>query len=401
MSQYVCAFRGRRDNYQIPLALAEQDRLDQFITDFYALDRFREIAAMLPRIWHDKILFRYKSDLPANHVRCLWNTALCENTRHLLGFSRHKTFSLLDRNFSLAAAARAKQSKSNLLLYTPYAWEAFHTSYRHNPHRILFEYHPHPQFQTHLLKKDLKRFPFVEQSFREETGAQLPHHLQIRIQDCWKHADLILCASNFTRLTLLEAGVEASKCQVITYGVDLPELSWQVVPRENFQALFIGSGSQRKGLHHLISAWKQANLPEGSKLILVCRILDPGIKALIGKAGNIELINGADTSTLHSLYRTSSLFVMPSLIEGFGQVFLEALSYGCPVLGTPNTCLPDLGKEENGIFLTQVGDLEHLTYQLEYLSRYLSMNLDIRQKARACSESFSWKNFRNKICQFL
>ena len=35
MSHYVCAFRGRRDNYQVPLTLAEAGQLDRFITDAY------------------------------------------------------------------------------------------------------------------------------------------------------------------------------------------------------------------------------------------------------------------------------------------------------------------------------------------------------------------------------
>jgi glycosyltransferase involved in cell wall biosynthesis len=58
------------------------------------------------------------------------------------------------------------------------------------------------------------------------------------------------------------------------------------------------------------------------------------------------------------------LFRHAPLIEGFGQVFLEALSYGCPVLSTVNTCLPDLGGESDGIFLTEVGNLDQLTYKL-------------------------------------
>jgi glycosyltransferase involved in cell wall biosynthesis len=92
---------------------------------------------------------------------------------------------------------------------------------------------------------------------------------------------------------------------------------------------------------------------------------------------------------------------MPSLIEGFGQVFLEALSYGCPILGTFNTCLPDLGGEEDGIFLTEVGNLDQLTYQLEYLAEKLPTNPKLRQKALSCAERFSWQNFRDKLCSVL
>jgi hypothetical protein len=31
MNQYICTFRGKRDKYQIPLALAESELLDQYI----------------------------------------------------------------------------------------------------------------------------------------------------------------------------------------------------------------------------------------------------------------------------------------------------------------------------------------------------------------------------------
>ena len=62
---------------------------------------------------------------------------------------------------------------------------------------------------------------------------------------------------------------------------------------------------------------------------------------------------------------------MPSLIEGFGQVYLEALSFGLPVLGTRNTCLPDLGDEGDGIFCVDPGNIEELTSTLERLSELL------------------------------
>ncbi len=401
MSQYVCAFRGRRDNYQVSLALAERGLLDQLITDFYAVDFIREITPILPTSWQNKLTFRWEPGIPTERVRCLWSITLLEHTRHYLGFSRAATFSWLDQYFAHAAAAQARRTKSDLLLYTPYAWEAFIVPYSHSPRKILFEYHPHSEFQTHLLTEDLKRFPFVQQSYQEETGINLPSQLQIRVRDCWKHADLILCASSFTRSTLLAAGVEPSSCQVVSYGIEQPTPPLKEPKIDSFQALFVGSGSQRKGLHHLLYAWRQARLPKESLLTIVCRNLDPGIETFIHEIPQVRLIRGTDVQNLRKLYETNSLFVMPSLIEGFGQVFLESLSYGCPVLGTVNTCLPDLGGEEDGIFLIEVGNLDQLTYQLEYLANRLPANPELRQKARHCAERFSWKNFRYKLGRML
>ena len=42
------------------------------------------------------------------------------------------------------------------------------------------------------------------------------------------------------------------------------------------------------------------------------------------------------------IFRSSDVFVMPSLIEGFGLVYQEAMSAGLYCIGTSNTGLPDL-----------------------------------------------------------
>jgi glycosyltransferase involved in cell wall biosynthesis len=401
MNKYICSFRGRRDNYQIPLALSESGLLDQFITDFYTSDFLQKITPVLKSKWQSKLKYRQEKRIPSEKVKSLFGTTLLEYSRHYLGFSRSSTYAWLDQNFSYAAISRARKTRSNLFLYTPYAWEAFLATYHHDPRKVLFAYHPHPKFESTLLAEDFTHFPFVEKSYQDQIGNALPENLQKRIRDCWKYADQILCASSFTKHTLISAGAEPSSCHIIPYGVDLPLAPFQQPNSNYFQALFVGSGVQRKGLHHLLYAWKKARLPEKSQLILVCRNLDPGIEALIKQTPNIKLIRGTDSQTLHNLYETSHLFVMPSLVEGFGHVYLESLSHGCPVLGTANTCLPDLGGENEGIFLTEVSNINELIYKLEYLAENLLNNNNIRQQARSCSEGFSWQNFRHKLLSFL
>jgi glycosyltransferase involved in cell wall biosynthesis len=400
VNRYVCAFRGRRDNYQLPLALAETGLLEEFITDFYAIKIFQKIQHFLPENLQQKLEFRSEPNIPTHQIRCLWRTTSIEQIRHRLGFSVASTFAWLDADFSHAAATTARKTKSHLLLYTPYAWEAFIANYSHNPKKVLFQFHPHADAELKLLTADIQRFPYMQSSYQEETRQYQRLKERHRIQECWKYADLIISASHFTQQTLIEAGANPQICRVIPYGVNLPTLSISKPP-DRFQALFVGSGIQRKGLHHLLLAWKQANLPKDSELTLVCRHLDPGLKPLILETPRIRFLPGITTQQLYHLYTTSSLFVLPSLIEGFGQVFLEALSYGCPVLGTLNTGLRDLGSETEGIFLTEVGNVEQLANRLEQLANNIPQRSDLRQKARACAEKFSWSKFRNELCDCL
>ena len=350
---------------------------------------------------------RCEPGIPAGRVRCLWATTALEHSRHHLGFSLTDTFAKLDQRFSRAAAARARRAKTNLLLYTPYAWEAFAESRypRHTPRKLLFQHHPHSDFENRLLTEDFKRFPEVGCSYAEATGLSLPAALQARTANCWRPADLIMCASTFTRRTLLEAGADFERCTVVPYGFEMPPLPFEAFNGDEttnggptrFRALFVGSGVQRKGLHHLLHAWHRARLPTDSELTLVCRNLDPGLEELVDRNRATRLIRGVSGGQLAQLYREHSLFVMPSLTEGFGQVFLEALSFGCPVLGTVHTCLPDLGTEEDGVFLSGVADLDDLIHQLERLAEWLPARSELRARAESRARKFTWARFREGV----
>jgi hypothetical protein len=381
----------------VPLALAETDLLDEFITDAYSAPLLRATSRWLPRRFEELANFRYEAALPADRVRCLWGTTVTEHVRHQLGFCRSVTFAKLDGRFSLAAAARARQTESNLLLYSTYAWEAFTAQYRHTPRKVLFQFHPHPDVERRILLEDLQKYQFVRRSFQEEIGERVAPELRRRNRECWRYADLIISASSFTERSLLEAGASPNLCKIVPYGIDAPEDAVDRVGPDEFHALFVGAGSQRKGLHHLLLAWQRAALPPGSRLTLVCRVIDPGIEALIEQRANVRLIRGLGDSELKKLFGKSSLLVMPSLVEGFGNVYLEAMARGCPVLGTRNTCLPDLRAGVGAIFQVEVGQIDQLVAELERLSRSLPGDASVRARARSCATGRSWPQFRAEI----
>ncbi len=397
-NSFVCAFRGRRDSYQVPLALAEASLLDQFITDAYTTPWVQAVARCAPLAIRTKADFRRAAGIPPSRVSCLWGTTLLEHARHRLGCARALTFMKLDRRFSQVAARRAARYRSHLLLYSPYAWEAFVAKYPHTPRRILFQYHPHPQLEQQILSSDRRCYPDVGESFSGERSLPLPEKLTRRERDAWRHADLILCASRFTRRSLLDAGAEEKKCRVVPYGIDVHPVSGAPQPPPGaFHVIFVGSGGQRKGLHHLLYAWQRAALPADSKLTLICRTIDRGIQRLVAQTSGVELVRGVSQERLGMLYQSSTLFAMPSLVEGFGQVYLEALAQGCPVLGTENTCLPDLGDETDGIFLSPPAQVDQLAAKLEQLSVALPESAEVREAARACASRFSWPSFRDGV----
>ena len=165
--------------------------------------------------------------------------------------------------------------------------------------------------------------------------------------------------------------------------------------RRNFHALFVGSGGQRKGLHHLLLAWREAKLGDDSRLTLVCRVIDRAIRALANELPRVDIIEGASAAELDALYARSTLFVMPSLVEGFGHVYLEALARGCPVLGTANTALPDLGTEaERHLRDIAAGDVEALGSSLERLAAIVARRSQTARRGSGTAERYPWHTFR-------
>jgi glycosyltransferase involved in cell wall biosynthesis len=401
MEKFVCAFRGRRDAYQVPLALAEGDMLERFITDAYATPLGHCMARLAPESMRAKLDIRRVSGIPDERVHCLWGTAMLEHAILLAGQPPLLTLKRFDKRFSTIAAKVARQTRTNLFLYSPYAWEAFTAAYAHTPRRVMFQYHPHPVMERRLIEEDRKCYPEFGESFSDGRGAALPEPLFRRESEVWRHADVIFCASKFTLQTLLEAGCEESRCRIVPYGIDVPAKSAEQPRADGFHVLFVGSGGQRKGLHHLLMAWQRALLPAGSTLTLVCRVMDEGIKKLASQAKAVEIQDGVPADQLPGLYARSDLFAMPSLIEGFGQVYLEALAQGCPVLGTAHSALPDLGTEDDGIFLAPVSNVDALTARLEQLGRSLPGNREIRQAARATAQNFTWPRFRESVREVL
>jgi len=398
MSKYVCAFRGRRDSYQVPIALAESEKLDQFITDAYAMPWVRAVSKGVPESVNRHINFRSDANIPADRVRCLWGTTAIEHLRHRAGFSRTITWSKLDQNFALAAARRAEQSRADLFLYSSYAWEAFKSRYSHDPRRILFQYHPHPSLEKKILASDLPLYPNIFRAAPDTHGDSFPENLLRRERDCWQYADLIFCASTFTKRSLLEAGADEKICRVVPYGIDLPPKVEGEPPSDRFHAVFVGNAMHRKGLHHLLLAWQRAALPENSKLTLICRLFfDPELEQLVHATPRVQLIRGVSAAELQQTFAASTVFVMPSLVEGFGQVYLEALAQGCPVVGTANTALPDLGDETDGVHLVSPGNIDQLVAKLESLSKSLPGDSAIRAACRQVAARFPWSRFRQTL----
>lgn len=95
--------------------------------------------------------------------------------------------------------------------------------------------------------------------------------------------------------------------------------------------LTVASLDPRKNLVRLVEAYKQAGIGKEIKLVLAGRI-DPIFNMDIPEEILANSVGYVPDEELASLYENATLFVYPSLYEGFGIPPLEAMSLGCPVI---------------------------------------------------------------------
>jgi len=104
------------------------------------------------------------------------------------------------------------------------------------------------------------------------------------------------------------------------------------IPRAAAVVLFIGSGFRRKGLDRLLSIWQSQQLQKTWLLVVGD---DTGIaryKKLAATVGEGRIIFTGRQTEVERYYAAADLIALPAVQEAFGNVVLEALSCGLPVL---------------------------------------------------------------------
>lgn len=135
---------------------------------------------------------------------------------------------------------------------------------------------------------------------------------------------------------------------VVPLGCNLPEPGAQ---KKNI-VLFLGRISEEKGLRLLLCAWKALEIEDWA-LVLAGpdwfgerKVLEEIIKC--ESIPNVCFAGAADEKMKDKLYREAKLFVLPSPMENFSAVVLEALAYSIPVIATKGTPWQELQTNKCG-----------------------------------------------------
>lgn len=234
------------------------------------------------------------------------------------------------------------------------------------------------------------------------------HQTMLALENRQFHSErvkgIIAVSAEVKRDIMSNYGVAGERISVLYNGVDERRFHPQsraqcgrtVRARWNIPAaasvvLFVGSGFRRKGLDRLISIWHLPALASAYLLVV-------GRDARLGwyqkwaeSVAPGRIIFAGPQHEIEEYYGAADVLALPSLQEAFGNVVLEALASGLPVLVSRTAGAAEIlnGRLAAGI-VERPNDGAELSARLLSL---LAMAGDeaARQEARKIGESYSWQ----------
>lgn len=204
-------------------------------------------------------------------------------------------------------------------------------------------------------------------------------------------------ATSFVR----DFGVKLEKVIPVGAGINLPYVK-ETTDRnyDECKILFIGVDFERKGGKYLIEAFKKVK-----KEVRDARLTIIG-PTLSGLPQDVKCLNFISKNTRDGLdtllneYASSSIFVMPSLYEPFGIVFLEAMAHRLPCIGTNVCAMPEIIDHGVNGFVVPPHNSELLAERMIELLKCLKMCKEMGDHAyKKYCEYYTWNKVARKMIE--
>lgn len=214
-----------------------------------------------------------------------------------------------------------------------------------------------------------------------------------------KAAKKIIAVSQTTKKDILKIyHLPEEKVVVIYNGFGKPSLKEgkklsKKIDKNYF--LYVGTLQPRKNLLTLIRAFYKFNsyfpnfelIIAGKKGWMYENLFKEVVN--LGLQDKVYFTDYISEKQLEFLYKHAFAFVLPSLYEGFGFPILEAMSYGCPVIASFSSSLPEIGGKGCLYFNPQSEDDLFEKMKQIYKDNHLRNTLIKEGKKRI--KLFSWK----------
>ena len=109
----------------------------------------------------------------------------------------------------------------------------------------------------------------------------------------------------------------------------------------------------------------------------------------LGIKENVQFIGYAPNEDLPIIYNAATLFVFPSIAEGFGLPLVEAMACGCPVITSNTSCMPEI--VQDAAITCSPTDVQELAHVIDSLFNSNKKQKALNIKGLRRASFFNWE----------
>lgn len=173
-----------------------------------------------------------------------------------------------------------------------------------------------------------------------------------------RNAEAVFTFSQFARGSMIEDyGCAPERVLAVGAGANQYADPLPVKDYSRPRALFVGRPFEPKGGRILLEAWRivRRAIPDAQLVIA-----GPRRAPKLPPGGGVTFIGRVDRAELARQYLDASVFVLPSLFDAWGHVFVEAMGNGLPCIGTDCCAMPEIIEHDVSGLLVSRGQAEPL-----------------------------------------
>lgn len=217
----------------------------------------------------------------------------------------------------------------------------------------------------------------------------------------YKAAAKLFTFSYYARKSLIEDyGIDPQNVITVGAGPNMPHIPNIDKNFDGKTILFVGTDAVRKGADTLLEAFRKVRkeIPD-ARLFMVSSGLIKYCDRINVKRAGITIKGFSGKQLLDRLYRMASVFVMPSLYEDFGIVFLEAMAYKLPCIGTNVCAMPEIIEDNKTGFLVRPRDYRELADRI--ISLLIQKNIAKAMGERGRQKVIDYYNWDDTVKRIL
>ncbi len=225
--------------------------------------------------------------------------------------------------------------------------------------------------------------------------------------------DGFICNSQTTRQSI-EALVRETRPHIISSPAgnrfaDAPPRPAQERESSRLRILFVGNVIPRKGLDTLLTALAYLDRDRFELHVVGNQDVDPAYMRLIDQLiaefhleNNVTVTGTVSDDDLMVQYQWADVLVVPSTYEGFGIVYMEAMRFGVPAIGSTAGAAKEIITHRQNGFLVDPGDIHAISGHLKQLYMDRGLLARISDAARRRYDLHpSWTASMSRIRTFM